>query len=116
MLAEDRGPMLREKRTPSSRAKLDLLITSPTINAPLQETRQRLRRHHDLDAAVLLVPEGFVEPRTVLKFVEVRNDVVRIDLPPLDPVQQIQRIAVDLGLPGADREPLVHRCAEGNLV
>ena len=51
-----------------------------------------------------------VEPHAV------RDDEARVDLSVLDPLEQRAQVALDVRLPGLDRQRLVHDRADGNLV
>src|SRR4051812_20313654 len=72
--------------------------------------------HHDFHAAVLLVAEGPVHLRAVFERAGVRDHERWIDLALLDAAQQVVGPAVDVRLSHAERQALVHRDAERNVV
>ena len=71
---------------------------------------------HDLDYPVFLVAELLVHLRCVFEAGRVRDNKARVDLTGFDSLQPRPGVGLHMGLPGLDREPLVHGCAERDLV
>src|SRR5215204_4772868 len=73
-----------------------------------RESAQLLRLEHDLFAVVMLVLEDVVAMRRLLQRQGVSDDEGRVDLPVLNPLQQRLHVALDMTLPGLDRQRAVH--------
>src|SRR5690606_33652695 len=80
----------------------------------LVQRRPRLEDH--LDAAVALVAKHRIGLRRLLQRQAMGDDDTGVYLALLDALQQRTQIAVDVGLPRLQRQPLVHQGTQGNLV
>src|SRR2546422_714470 len=92
-----------------------LLPRSPTMNSRLVD-RDLVWLQHDLDAAVLFVAERLVRLRRLFERQPVRDDEGRIDQPALDEIEQRPHVAHHVGLTHPERQALLERRAERNLV
>src|SRR4051812_20401290 len=99
------SPMLNQPR-PRARASAEPALPRPASYVASAIATSRLRIQHDLDAAVLLVAERLVQTRAVLELGAMGDHEGRVDLALLDPMQQVVRPAVHMGLAHAEREAL----------
>jgi len=74
------------------------------------------RIDYDFRDPFLLVAPDLIHIRRLLQRNPMRNDVARIDLTPLNPLQQRLHIVVHVGLTHLHRDALAEGGSEGNLV
>src|SRR5438105_7322679 len=86
-------------------------VDADAVGRSHPEGRKRSGLHHDLDAAVLLVPKGLVQFRPLFKGCPVGDDEGRIDLAFLDALQKLRQIVLHRSLGHAEGEAAVDRGA-----